>query len=492
MQRLVIIGAGISGLAAAAAAADIRGDHELEILVLEAAGQVGGKAQTIRRDGYLLEAGPTGYLDNEPLMDELVQKAGLQKLSADDAAARRFLVRDGKLREIQASPPRFLTSGILSPRGVLRIATEPFRKQKTAPRDESVWEFAARRLGPQAADRIIAPMVLGVYAGDAKRTSLAAAFPRMAELESEYGSLVKALFALKKQKGKASGGPTGPSGKLTSFAAGLDQLPLKLAERCQAKGEFQVRTGARVESLSFEDGSVDSDSVPGTHATRGAWNLRVASGGATESLRADRLILATEAHVAAKLLTTAAPNIATELAGIPMPHVAVVGLGFGPDALAKAPRGFGALIQRGGGIRILGVLWDTFLFPERSPDGTILMRCMVGGATDPDAAQRTNDELVAIALVDLKKLLNLDDAAPTFTEVVRWPQAIPQYEIGHLARMERIQSAMTNLEQRAPGLHLAGNYTAGVAFAKAAKAGDVAGREAAEQLTRGIARPSST
>jgi oxygen-dependent protoporphyrinogen oxidase len=172
--------------------------------------------------------------------------------------------------------------------------------------------------------------------------------------------------------------------------------------------------------------------------------------------------------------------------------VAVVGLGFGPDALAKAPRGFGALIQRGGGIRILGVLWDTFLFPERSPDGTILMRCMVGGATDPDAAQRTNDELVAIALVDLKKLLNLDDAAPTFTEVVRWPQAIPQYEIGHLARMERIQSAMTNLEQRAPGLHLAGNYTAGVAFAKAAKAGDVAGREAAEQLTRGIARPSST
>ncbi|MFT6364409.1 MAG: oxygen-dependent protoporphyrinogen oxidase, partial [Planctomycetota bacterium] len=250
MQRLVIIGAGISGLAAAAAAADIRGDHELEILVLEAAGQVGGKAQTIRRDGYLLEAGPTGYLDNEPLMDELVQKAGLEKLSADDAAARRFLVRDGKLREIQASPPRFLTSGILSPRGVLRIATEPFRKQKTAPRDESVWEFAARRLGPQAADRIIAPMVLGVYAGDAKRTSLAAAFPRMAELESEYGSLVKALFALKKQKGKASGGPTGPSGKLTSFAAGLDQLPLKLAERCQAKGEFQVRTGARVESLS--------------------------------------------------------------------------------------------------------------------------------------------------------------------------------------------------------------------------------------------------
>ena len=195
MKRLVIIGAGISGLAAATAAADARQGDELEILVLEAGPKVGGKAQTIRRDGYLLEAGPTGYLDNEPLMDELVQKAGLEKLGADDAAARRFLVRDGKLREIQASPPRFLTSGILSPGGVLRIATEPFRKQKTDPKDESVWEFAARRLGPQAADRIIAPMVLGVYAGDAKRTSLSAAFPRMAELEAEYGSLVKALIS---------------------------------------------------------------------------------------------------------------------------------------------------------------------------------------------------------------------------------------------------------------------------------------------------------
>ena len=463
MKRLVIIGAGISGLAAATAAADARQGDELEILVLEAGPCVGGKAQTIRRDGYLLEAGPTGYLDNEPLMDELVQKAGLEKLAADDAAARRFLVRDGKLREIQASPPRFLTSGILSPGGVLRIATEPFRKQKTDPKDESVWEFAARRLGPQAADRIIAPMVLGVYAGDAKRTSLSAAFPRMAELEAEYGSLVKALISLKSQKGKTSGGPAGPSGKLTSFAGGLDQLPLKLAESCQARGDFQVRLNTRVESLSYEDG---------------AWNLRTTSKGTTETLQADAVVLATEANVAAKLLESPAPDIATELKDIPMPHVAVVGLGFGPDALAKAPRGFGALIQRGGGIRILGVLWDTFLFPERSPGGTILMRCMIGGATDPEAANLTDEELVALTHADLTKLLHLDDTAPIFTEVVRWPNAIPQYEIGHLARMDRIHTALASLNQTAPGLHLAGNYTAGVAFAKAAKAGDAAGRDA--------------
>ncbi|MDG1500682.1 MAG: protoporphyrinogen oxidase [Planctomycetota bacterium] len=492
MKRLVIIGAGISGLAAATAAADARQGDELEILVLEAGPKVGGKAQTIRRNGYLLEAGPTGYLDNEPLMDELVQKAGLEKLGADDAAARRFLVRDGKLREIQASPPRFLTSGILSPGGVLRIATEPFRKQKTDPKDESVWEFAARRLGPQAADRIIAPMVLGVYAGDAKRTSLSAAFPRMAELEAEYGSLVKALISLRNQKGKTSGGPAGPSGKLTSFAGGLDQLPLKLAESCQARGDFQVRLNTRVETLTYGIDSARPNDDPGGNpeAKPGVWNLRISSNGTTKAIQAEAVVLATEANVAAKLLASPAPDIATELKDIPMPHVAVVGLGFGPDALAKAPRGFGALIQRGGGIRILGVLWDTFLFPERSPDGTVLMRCMVGGATDPEAAKLTDEELVALTHADLTKLLNLDGTAPIFTEVVRWPNAIPQYEMGHLARMDRIHTAMASLEQTAPGLYLAGNYTAGVAFAKAAKAGDAAGREAAERVLKDANRPS--
>ena len=185
-RRVVIIGAGIAGLSAARAAADqARATGQaLEILVLERAPVVGGKAQTIARDGWRLEGGPTGYLDNEPTMDTLVQAAGLTKLPADPAAARRFLVRNGQLKEIQAHPLKFATSGILSPLGLARLATEPWRPKRTESRDESVWEFARRRLGRQAADRLIGPMVLGVFAGDAKHTSLAAAFPRMAELEA--------------------------------------------------------------------------------------------------------------------------------------------------------------------------------------------------------------------------------------------------------------------------------------------------------------------
>lgn len=439
--------------------------------MLERAAVVGGKAQTIARDGWRLEGGPTGYLDNEPTLDTLVQAAGLTKLPADQAAARRFLVRNGQLKEIQAHPLKFATSGILSPLGLARLATEPWRKKRVDTADESVWDFAKRRLGRQAADRLIGPMVLGVFAGDAKHTSLAAAFPRMAELEAEYGSLIKALIALQKERKKEpssarpTGGPAGPSGQLTSFADGLHTLPAQLAARGQAAGDFTVRCKVDVQELDHD----------GTN-----WRLQVAAAGAAEDLTADAVVLAGESFAAGALLRTLAPQAARELNAIQTPPIAVVGLGYGPAALAAAPRGFGALIQRGQGLRILGVLWDTHLFPERSPDGTLLMRCMLGGSTDPIAGALSDDELLRIARADLARLFHLTGPAaePCFQEVVRWPRAIPQYELGHLARVARIKA---HLEATPPGLYLAGNYLDGVAFTKAAKSGHQAGLAAAQR-----------
>lgn len=482
-QRVVIVGAGIAGLAAARGCVDRARETgvEVDVTIIEREDQVGGKAQTRKRDGWMLEAGPTGYLDNEPLMDTLVEVAGLEKLAANDAAARRFLVRGTKLREIQAHPVKFFTSGILSPGALARIATEPFRKKLVAPGggsvDESVWEFAARRLGPQAADRLIAPMVLGVFAGDAKRTSLPAAFPRMAELEAEYGSLVKALLALKRKKGAASGGPGGPSGKLTSFAGGLDSLPRALAERGEEAGDFKVLRGTEARALDH-DGTAwrlaidPRDSAQGTAAS------------SQEELSADAVILAGESFAAAKLIRSVAPTVADELEAIPTPPVAVVGLGYGAEALAKAPRGFGALIQRGGPARILGVLWDTHLFADRSPDGTLLMRCMIGGATDTASGSLSDDELVDITRRDLARLFQLEGKAaePLFQEVARWPRAIPQYEVGHLARIRRIRQCMADRAKDRPGLFLAGNYLDGVAFNKAAKCGFDVGTSALEPL----------
>jgi len=448
-ERLIVIGGGIAGLAAAHGARASKPAAELEIILLEASNVLGGKARTHREDGWLVEEGPTGYLDSEPVMDKLVALSGLKKRVANPAAARRFLVRDGVLREIRPHPLKFLTSGILSPLAAARIACEPFIPRRTDPSEESVFDFAARRLGKQAAERLIGPMVLGVFAGDAHRISLAAAFPRMAELENEYGSLVRAL--LSKRRKSSGGGPAGPGGALCSFDDGMQSFLTALGEQ----GEFECRLNSSVIELAHDGAQ---------------W--RVSSKG--QSLTADRVIVATEAWTATKLLRKLLPAACGALDELPAPHVAVCALGYGPEALAKAPRGFGALIQRGGGLRSLGVLWDTHLFAGRSPDGGLLMRVMVGGSTDPSAAQLTNDEISSLVEAEIAKLFGLQDR-PRFRHIARWPRAIPQYEVGHLDLVRRVREDLARLESQTPGLQLAGNYLDGVALAKVAASGWLAG-----------------
>lgn len=468
MKRIVVVGGGVSGLAAAWSAWEeaggCDGEAGVEIVLLEAADEVGGKALTLRRGPWQMEAGPSGFLDNEPVLDRLAELAGIEKLPAEEASARRYLVRKGSLREIRAHPLRFATSGILSPGALLRVACEPWIARREAEEDESVWEFARRRLGAQAADRLIAPMVLGIFAGDARRISLPSAFPRMAELESKYSSLFRAMWALGKEKrknGRPTGGPGGPSGHLTSFREGMQSLPRELARRAP----FQVRTGTPVRSIE-------------RHGAPARWRIEVDGG----PLAADSLVLACDAPAAARLVREVCPPVARTLDQLSLPGLAVVGLGYGAEALARAPHGFGALISRAEGFRILGVLWESRIFPGRSPTEGLLMRAMIGGSTDPEAAALEPEELTCIARDDIARLIGLREP-PTFEEVVRWPEAIPQYELGHAGRVAAVEAALEELRRSGPALHLAGNFLHGIAFPKAAAAGWSAGREAVRSLT---------
>ncbi len=448
MKRVVVVGGGISGLSAAHAVT--HGAPGTEVLVLERDPHVGGKAITLKEQGYTIEAGPTGYLDNEPRVDEVVAAAGLAKLPADQAAARRFLVKGGTMREIHPHPLKFARSGLLSPLGLLRVPLDFVVPGKKDDRDESVWDFARRRIGRQAADRLIAPMMLGVFAGDAKKLSLRAALPRMAEMEAEYGSLFKALIAIKKKKRDAS--MAGPSGVLTSFPEGLQQLPLALA----ASGRFAVRTGAAATRVGPRPGG----------------GFTVEAGG--EAIVADAVILAGEPWAMAPLVRDASQELARRLDGILCPPVAVVALGYGPAAFERVPRGFGVLIPRGEGYRILGCLWDTFLFPGRSPEKRLLLRAMLGGSVDPEAPSLGDVELVEQVRKDLKRLLGLD-MTPLYERVVVWPRAIPQYELGHLDTVAAIEKELARL----PGLFMAGNALRGIAFSKAVVQGLDAGAAAA-------------
>lgn len=454
MKSIVVIGGGISGLSAAWAAAE-RLKGVAAVTVVEREREVGGKAQTLHEQGFVVEAGPTGYLDNEPAVDRVVEAAGLTKIPANQAAARRFLVRKGRMREIEANPVRFIRAGILGPLGLLRVPLEFLVPGKRDDADESVWQFAARRIGRQGADRLIAPMMLGIFAGDAKRLSLAAALPRLHEIETTYGSLFRGLLAIRRA-GKKNAAPSGPSGVLTSFEGGLQTLPRRLA----ARGTFALRLGAEAREVVPREG--------------GGYRVALAGG---EVLDADAVVLSGEPWAMAAVTRGAFPDLARPMESIACPPVAVVALGYGPAAFDKVPKGFGVIIPRGEGYRILGCLWDTHLFAGRSPDGKLLIRAMIGGSQDTAAGELSDAELIGHMKDDVARLMGLS-LRPLYERVVVWPRAIPQYEIGHLDKVRAIEAETG----RRPGLFVAGNFMRGVAFGKAVVQGLDAGDAAASHL----------
>ena len=460
MKRLVVIGGGISGTAAAFRAKKRARDlsRELDVVLLEKEPEVGGKALSHVEHGWLFETGPLGYLNSDPIVDELASEAGLEGdvLRAGEAQSHRFVLARGKPREVQASPLGFVASGFLSLGGLLRAAREPFVPARRDESDESVWDFAARRLGPEFADRLIHPMVLGIFAGDAKRLSLPAAFPIMAELEREHGSLIRAQIARARRR-------KGPRGSvLSSFREGMQSLPRALA----ARGGFTVKTSCAVRSVE----------------RNGDYRLTLDHEG--ELLSADAVILACEGFQAAGLLSRCAPEVSRKLLEIPTPPIYVVALGYGPEALASIPEGFGVLIPRGAGFRALGVTCDGYLFPGRNPTGELLVRMLFGGSFDPRVDEVEPSEIARTAAEEMKRLF-LFEAEPRFTRARLWSRAIPQYEIGHLARLADIDRDLLAF----PHLYLAGNALHGPSFGKAAARGAICGREAVDSLFQGVPRP---
>jgi protoporphyrinogen/coproporphyrinogen III oxidase len=453
VRRLVVVGGGIAGIAAAWGARQTAPGIEggVDIVLLERAEEVGGKARSLSDNGWLLEAGPGGFLGGRPEMDHLVEASGLRDalVVANPSAARRFLFSGGKLRRVIANPLGLARSGILSAPGLFRLLAEPFISTNRSEVEETVWDFAARRLGAEAADRLVAPMTLGIFAGDARRLSLPAAFPRMNALEREHGSLIRGLIA---RRGRMRAGP------LTSFRDGMQSLPKSLA----ARGGFTVRCRADVHGLR-SDGTV--------------WHVMVR--GVEPPLEASAVVLAGEPWSMAGLLRVHDSAVSADLDAITCPPVSVVGLGFAPNDAQRVPRGFGVLIPRGEGYRMLGNLWESYLYRERSPEGYLLIRAMYGGAVDPDAGQLPAPELLNLARTEIARLYGFV-APPVFERVAQWPRAIPQYELGHVDRVRRIERGLAAF----PGLFITGNGLHGVAFADAAAHGLLAGQQAAQWLAR--------
>jgi oxygen-dependent protoporphyrinogen oxidase len=441
VPRVIVVGGGVSGLAVAHHLRTLRQDRPAEVVLLESADRPGGTIRTDTDGGCVRERGPNGFLDNVPETLDLVRALGLEGRlrRARPEAAARFLFRGKGLWRLPASQGEFLRSGLLSLRAKLRILAEPFAA-KAPEGDESVFDFARRRIGEEPARILVDALVAGVFAGDARRLSLRSAFPAMHAMEREHGSLLRAMKAKRKAAaaaGAAAGSPFGPGGTLTTFDGGMQVLTDALAARLGAA----VRTGRRAMGLA----------KAGTGG-----EVQAADG---EVFRGDAVVVAAPAADAAFLLGRFDPRFRPILEAIPCAPVAVIALRYPAAAAPKAAAGFGFLVPSGEPCRLLGVLWDSTVFAGRAPEGEVLLRAMAGGARAPEMVDLDDGELLAVVKADLRRTMSIS-AEPAEVRIQRWRPGIPQYEVGHGDRLAALDALLADH----PGLRLAGNSYRGVSM----------------------------
>lgn len=457
-QDLVVVGGGITGLCLGHEVERLAGRSKLDWSLLESGSRVGGLIGSSRESGFLLEWGANGFLDDSPPTLELVRQLDLEArlVRARNSAARRYVYRRGRLRLVPTSPLQLPTSRILSPPGKLRLLLEPIVRAARDDSPESVHAFASRRLGREAADILVDAMVSGVFAGDSRRLELQSTFPTLSRMEREHGSLLRGMLARARAGG--AGGGARRAARLTSLDDGLQVLIDALAQTLASR----VRLRTTVERIS----------------DRGGRGYRVhLKEGAPIDCRA--VVLACPSPHAASIAREMDATLAETLEQIPAGGLAVVHLGFRKDALGTPPDGFGFLVPRSQGPRILGALFPSNTFEGRAPDSSLLMTIMIGGAQDPDAVRMPDDKLLQIVRDDLRTIMQIH-AGPSIARIVRWERGIPQYVIGHRSKRETIAARLRAF----PGLWIVGNSIGGVSINDCVRAAKETAGELACYLAR--------
>lgn len=423
--RIAVVGGGVAGLVTA-----WRLEQQLvdaQIVVFEASNQVGGKVLSTREDGYVIERGPNGFLDHEPAMRDLVQRLGLERRQrrSQDEARRRYLVHSGAFVELPSSPPGLLTSPVLSPMGRARVLMERF-VAKGDGSDETIDAFARRRFGDQAAEMLADPMVKGIFGGDSRALSVGACLPKVVALEQEHGSVISGAMASRKTS-KGEGSPN-----LYGFLGGMQDLTDGLTSGLKA--EIRLSTPVR----EIVRGDLD-------------WVVRTSAG----EDHFDVVIDASPAWAAAKHAPDS--DLRVELEGIHYAPMAVVTLAWPNEAMGHRPVGFGALVPTSEKRPFLGVLWSNQVFPAHAPDGVALLRFMCGGAAHPELLDLSDEKLLDFSIEQLTDLHKLS-GSPSKVWTTRWERAIPQYQMGHLGRLARLNQVLS----KHPGLYLTGSSYRGV------------------------------
>lgn len=444
-HRIVIVGAGISGLSLA-----YRLQQRLPgatITLLEQGDRPGGAAWTLRENGFLVETGPNGFLDSKRFTLELARELGLgsQLVQATEAAAKnRYLFLGHGLQPLPGGFAAFISTDLLSWRGKLSLLWERFRGKRTQAGDESIDAFARRRAGNEAADVFADALVTGIYAGDPKLLSLPACFPRLADLENTYGSVIKGFAREAKKRradAKARGVPYEKPGKMWSFPGGLRVLVEALTANLRRPPAFGVTVRAIRKTGD---------------AKKPVWRVEAEG---HDGWDADAAVLTCPAHQQTGMLADIDDELSRSIGAIPYNRVAVVALGFRRADVPMPLDGFGFIAPQNTHRDLLGVQWCSSIYPDRAPDNFVLFRAMCGGWNRADIVAWDESRLLDALRGELRLAMNVT-AAPIFHKIIRWDKAIPQYHVGHLERVAALEARL----QKHPGLWLGGNAYRGVAL----------------------------
>ncbi len=440
-RSIAIVGAGISGLACAWQIRKRLPNAQLSIF--EKNSHAGGNIRSERTQGFLVEHGPNGFLDNKPSTLQLCKELGLGHLlvsASEGARKNRYVFWDNRLQPLPNSFGSFLGSRLLSWRSKWQLMTEQFRRTANIPDDESIDAFARRRTGDQIADIIADAMVTGIHGGDPKLLSLPAAFPRLAMMEREFGSVGRGMKILRKRKrleAEAKGEEVPKVGAMWTFRDGLGVLIDKLAS--EFRDELQLGIG--LQSI-------------GKVANSTQWRLMDEKGTIADF---DAVFLTTPAHVQSRLLEALDSELSRELVSIVYAPIAVIALGFNGVPTSFPLDGFGYLVPQSLKRDILGVQWCSSIYEGRAEADMTLWRVLCGGRSRPEMIDWSDERLLHAVKAELKVAMGVSDN-PIFHRIIRWPKAIPQYALGHLERLKRIENHLSSHF----GLYLGGNAFHGV------------------------------
>ncbi|GAC1474949.1 MAG: protoporphyrinogen oxidase [Isosphaeraceae bacterium] len=473
---MVVIGGGLSGLTTAHRIVERarRDRRPVDVVVLEAKDRIGGAIWTRRVDSFTLEGGADSFITNKPAAVDLCRALGLgdQLLETDPQHRRSFVVRNGRLSPVPEgfvllAPQKIgpiLTTPILSPRGKLRMLLDLILPRKDQEFDESLASFVKRRLGREALERLVQPLVGGIYTADPNELSLRATLPQFLEMEHKHRSLILGAFRQGRQARWAEKHASGARyGLFVTLADGMDTLPRTLAAALPA-GSVRLQTAVRRLSRNLP-------SSP--------WLVELLDG---PPLEADAVVLATEAHSSARLLDGVDPGLALQLRSIPYASSVIVNITYPRDQVAHPLDGFGAVVPAIENRSILAVSFLSVKFPRRAPSGTVLLRVFLGGATQPELCERDDSAIEAIVRAELLDLLGAR-GEPLLVDIGRHPRAMPQYTLGHIERIQDIQRQAA----RHTRLVLGGNAFEGVGIPDTVRAAQTA----ADAVMRALFEPAA-